>query len=726
MEIYRDKLIELLNLIPDEFPIISSIGKQSRGKSSFLGYFFDDPSIPNKCNQNIIKGTDVAHCSIYKTFALLDIEGIESLENSRQRDILNFCTAIAVSDMILLNISQSDMENPRFITDFAFTYFQSTKISSKYKLEAPSIVLLIRDPRWKMQKEENSKSYELLVKGFQHKVNDIIQEYSSQTIDMYEEIVQNASGQEKENCLTLLREADDMSKRIVFTIETYTCVYFHVDFKNSEVKYFDTIDGETSEKQQSQFFSLRNFIERNIEKYQKSYEDLILSKTMPILDESNDMTLILNSIVLRSILMKLRGKVVLGIYWDVKYDILLRSANPDQFFRIIEKYFIVKASVDKICSKVNRNFNGTISYEMIEECRKEHEISLGGLYEKEKEKIDTEIMMIAIEYAKYLSAEQYVSTFAISPSDKCSFVFQCLNLAVYFPSEHSQNLKNIKDLETNMKKFSCLCYADLEFKYMVHSFMSLKFLLYPSLFDIFSRIIENSLSHELIYKEAGDNMIPELRKENPLASVQLLLSVYNPYFIYDSIELEEFINTFIDFHDCLLQKKISTSPSIPRNIYSFTFSSKSVFVQDQAIINGLLPNTYKLCLNATKYVVFKEIIPEILKIPKLIITGLSAFSIPFMGLLTNYIEIGINELWKYKKISMNKKSARFALTTCVKKGFKIVHCSVYRKKMNAIVEDEVFAWSKKKFKCRACVSIRRGTNNVAAYRVIVLIISTKI
>ncbi|OMJ69402.1 hypothetical protein SteCoe_32886 [Stentor coeruleus] len=278
----------------------------------------------------------------------------------------------------------------------------------------------------------------------------------------------------------------------------------------------------------------------------------------------------------------------------------------------------------------------------------------------------------------------------------------------------------------NMKRFSCLCYADLEFRFMVHNFIALKFLLYSSLYDIFCRIIENSLSHELIYKEAGQNMISELRKQYPLTSIEALLSKYIPYFIYDSTELTEFINTFIDFHDYLLQKKSSSCPSLPRNIYSFTFSSKSVFVQDQAIIKGLLPSTFKLCLNATKYVVFKEIIPEILKIPKLLISGLTAFSFPLVSLMTQYLEQGINSLWKYKKISLKKKTARFALTSCVEKGFVIKHCSVYRKKINAIVDDEVFAWSKKKFKCGAFVSINRGTNNLAAYNVLVLIISTKI
>ena len=71
-----------------------------------MGRLFNDSTIPNKHGQ------------------LVGMEGLEGNQGSIERDIFNFTTTFALTDIILLHITQADLENAVFLDNFAYTFLQ--------------------------------------------------------------------------------------------------------------------------------------------------------------------------------------------------------------------------------------------------------------------------------------------------------------------------------------------------------------------------------------------------------------------------------------------------------------------------------------------------------------------------------------------------------------------------------------------------------------------------
>ena len=119
LEEFKLRYQEILNEINPNLPIIASIGKQSQGKSFFLGRLFKTDII-NKHNQYVQQGTKILYHKAFNNFVLLDMEGIESNLGNSERDTLNFSLNFAISDIILLHISQETLENSEFKMKFGY------------------------------------------------------------------------------------------------------------------------------------------------------------------------------------------------------------------------------------------------------------------------------------------------------------------------------------------------------------------------------------------------------------------------------------------------------------------------------------------------------------------------------------------------------------------------------------------------------------------------------
>ena len=143
---FRNKIIEVTRSISPNFPIVGSIGKQSRGKSYFCGKLFNRP-ISNKLNSTEAQGTRIFYSELFDHFVLLDMEGLENESVSIKRDVFNFCSILTISDIILLHITHEDLENQVFIDTFSFLFWQSSRIAKKHRLFPPQIFLILRDPR---------------------------------------------------------------------------------------------------------------------------------------------------------------------------------------------------------------------------------------------------------------------------------------------------------------------------------------------------------------------------------------------------------------------------------------------------------------------------------------------------------------------------------------------------------------------------------------------------
>ena len=73
---FKERYLQVLNEIDPNLPIIVSIGKQSKGKSYFLGKLFNN-NIPNKYNQLTDQGTIILSKKVFENFLLLDMKDLK-------------------------------------------------------------------------------------------------------------------------------------------------------------------------------------------------------------------------------------------------------------------------------------------------------------------------------------------------------------------------------------------------------------------------------------------------------------------------------------------------------------------------------------------------------------------------------------------------------------------------------------------------------------------------
>ena len=234
LEEFKARYLRALGESDPRLPIVSSIGKQSKGKSYFLGILFNDNSIPNKQGKLGKRGTNCLYHKVYDNFLLLDMEGVEGDQGIIERDILNFSTTFTLTDILLLHISQEDLENSVVLENFSYAFWHSSKIVLNFKINMPDIILLIRDPRNTEESEEVIQFYKELVSEFASKVNarvkkleeDFIRSIQSKLID------QNTSIEDKNK---MAREIDILNQDMnltKFEIHSHFCIIINKDSKD--------------------------------------------------------------------------------------------------------------------------------------------------------------------------------------------------------------------------------------------------------------------------------------------------------------------------------------------------------------------------------------------------------------------------------------------------------------------------------------------------------------
>ena len=176
----------------------------------FLGRLFNnDDRIVNKHNEYVTRGTKVLNSTPLDDFVLFDMEGLQGDMSSVERDILNFSATFALADVLLLHISQSDIESTIFLESISYSFWQSSKISSKFGLDLPKIILLIRDPRVSKPHKKTLKFYSELVASFQEKVNMRVSEMENDYIRRINEVIlksPNSSKKKKKQATEAIEE----------------------------------------------------------------------------------------------------------------------------------------------------------------------------------------------------------------------------------------------------------------------------------------------------------------------------------------------------------------------------------------------------------------------------------------------------------------------------------------------------------------------------------------
>ena len=142
------------------------------------------------------------------------MEGLQGDMNSVERDILNYSATFAIADVLLLHISQSDMESTTFLESISYSFWHSSKISSKFGLDLPKIILLIRDPRVSTACRETIKFYSKHVAMFQEKVNIRVREMENHYIQRIEEVISESPNSNKEEKKLAKEAIENLGNRL--------------------------------------------------------------------------------------------------------------------------------------------------------------------------------------------------------------------------------------------------------------------------------------------------------------------------------------------------------------------------------------------------------------------------------------------------------------------------------------------------------------------------------
>ncbi|OMJ82758.1 hypothetical protein SteCoe_16463 [Stentor coeruleus] len=684
-------------MIPDDIPIISSLGKQSRGKSSCLSVVFQDPDIPNKSEGNIIKGTNVVYCSTQENFSLFDIEGLESSESNFSRDVFNMSSTFIVSDLIILHISQDDLENSKFIKNFAYTFYQSFKACRKYIEKFPAIILLIRDPRWTTPTKQTLESYSKLVNDFQETVNNHIQEYSEEISRLVNVFYSQYCESDDENARNeFMNNFNIENSTCHFSVITYYIVFFQFILKNKTTEYFEMKENDGVVTLEQSKFSDLEIIVRNVgkkisEKLRERIDKLMNGRFECDYCASSRV----KNIIGDSLYGKIRIKLVECVYWDTRYEILLKSENVSQFLRVFEKYCAISKSVDELFKKINKKITKVVKVSDIDNLRKHHEASIGIIQDSSKS--DPEIMCAAIEYARFLSVGCFIQSFALSLSLKESLTYQALFSILNYPDNDELNSNFIQEISINLSKFECISYYDNDFKNILKGIFPIKFALYECIFEIYKKIIDNSLNHDFIYQEIIREHIGKISSYKFLHRIESFLALFKDFYLYDKYVLVQFIEDLVEMHMNELRHKISFYPCLPERAYNFYTVSDIGLIILPKCIYGFLPNlslVLKKILNISKWEIS---IPLAAGTTLSVATGVAGFLIPAISFVVPGVQVaGVTGWIICKSLTGSKKKTVSIIYKCPK-DLKIAHVGVFGIQMNCSFEKENYRFSDYKF-----------------------------
>ena len=558
-EATRSKLVNdfadqyLRSLRENNQQIVASIGKQSSGKSFFLGRLFnDDDRIVNKHNECVTRGTNVLNSIPFDEFLLFDMEGLQGDMSSVERDILNFSATFALADVLLLHISQSDIESTIFLESISYSFWQSSKISSKFGLDLPKIILLIRDPRVSKPHKKTLKFYSKIVASFQEKVNMRVSEMENDYIRRINEVILKSPNSSKKKKKQATEAIENLSNQIPiaqFKISCYFCVYFRQGFVEEKSKYLQMKTSRTIEV--SNFEDLSNKIKEYLQENLKSISIANEFSHGEFFGIENP-----NSQKIHEILCRYRccSKEIIfkNVLLEIKYNVFSHFRNIDGYLRFIEKFDKYLVQFEKLNAKISKKIKdskpGISTDKKIKKLKAEHAQCKNKII---NEAFESEFTEYIPPYLKYLSAISFCDTFRLNQGIEDSFSYQALSTFILFSDpKHSDH--QLTQIEKNINMYKCLEYYDIEFEEMIKTMLNYKFQLYKTIYSIYKTKILDLQKTNFRFKEDLDKNLGTLRNEMNLGDrISTLIRLLSLNDIYPSIDLFAFLGHLRNLHELL-------------------------------------------------------------------------------------------------------------------------------------------------------------------------------
>ena len=425
--------------------IISSLGKQSLGKSYFLNKVFDC-KIPTKVNQMVSKGTDGLYYSKLPDYHLLDLEGLESNESKSIRDAFNFYSVMVLSNIVLLHISHQDLENRKFIENFSYLLYQCLSPTKSniysFRTELPEIILLIKDPRWDNENRETIDAYEKLVSKFCNDVTLEVLAKSNELIDEFEK--EEIKNFKKEDQRLKIREEYEKIRSVLkfeFKVLKYFIVYYQMQGfgNNKKIEYYELIEeGNNFYFCKSAFDGLKKgIIDLKIESFNNKSMNFIRVQNNRKISSINEFYQLLDLLEIQKKAEQRMVQVIKYIYFEVKFDIFFHMENKDEVIKFIAMFYKIKNSLDKLVessySKLERNkignqFREFFKYDAFDPSL---DIHSNTKFEFEKIIVKNELnpyLNICFRYFQAVIAKRFNNIFNLNHKKKDSILYTTLLL----------------------------------------------------------------------------------------------------------------------------------------------------------------------------------------------------------------------------------------------------------------------------------------------------------
>ena len=611
LEEFKSLYLKALQENNSNLPIVSSMGKQTLGKSYFLGHLFNDPTISNKHRKFVKRGTNVLSIKPYDSFLLVDMEGLDGTQGSTERDILNFSTSFSITDIILLHISQTDLESTTFLDNFAYSFWHSSKISSKFNLSLPDIILLIRDPGVSVEDEKTFLFYKKLVNEFKEGVNYKTRELEKRFIDSVEKVLMEKNGSSKgeadltTDILKKLREEEELPR---FEIYRHFCIYHMPGLGKQKIKYFQMKRGSKVIKiVESKFSDLIRIIRMRLQEKKRKNESMDTFRAEKYFGIDAEPSKLIHDTIIRSNL-KNKEKIFSNILIEVKYNVFSHFRNIEGYLRFMEQFNQYLLKFEKINAKISREINNTRPGEeldsTISKLKEKHKQRLSKIINKSF--IDPNLIVFVLPYLKYLSSTTYCETFRLSPGIPHSSSYQTLFTILHFTCEDF-SIHQLSQISKNLNMYQSLAYYDEDFESLSSTMLNYKFNLYETLLSVYKKKIQDFLEIDYRYKEDLQSKCETIQNEVYLPSVLHLIQLLKQRSAYPTDIVDRFLIDLKRLYKLVIVRRLETLGDLPAGILVKTKTiSESIY--SLSLYERLMPSIFGILLSITTNVIRNVII----------------------------------------------------------------------------------------------------------------------
>lgn len=512
---------------------ISSFGKPSIGKTSFLNFVFRNKQPQVNYDQLQHKNFFITP---YEEFDLIDISETSNPQEEIKNEVLLFTVALLLSNKLLIHIPENDIKDPDFIQKFAYKFYHSSRTSLKFTNKLPEIIIIIRDPSISDKSALTYAEYDNLVMDFVYKVNIKISKFAQSLYEIY----QNSNTKKDLNVVEKDMLVDDFTSCLL-KVSYHCCAYVKKEDSSEVLEYLEL------RRDDSEW----DFNDNGFEKLQKTAISMLISenrssnppsKIKPsFLVGSNEFTTEIKKIVLAD-KKNVKGKFLAQkIISDINYNVFLAYSSPKSNAKLLKYCKIYRIKLEELNGKFSKMLEkNTQNLEPDTAIWKMYEIKINKQFAKIIE--DISMIQSMISYFKYNTAISFSYIFSLRCSIKDSLCYTILNSIMRHSSNNELINYEFSKLEKCLVLFKCCINFDDDFKELLKNLMPQKFVLTECIAEIYNEIIDFTINKDYKYEDVLIQQKMLYEQKDYIRHIRRLVKIFFEYIIDGEITDDKFEN----------------------------------------------------------------------------------------------------------------------------------------------------------------------------------------